>query len=609
MARSLALALLCAAFLLSLLPAAPLTARLAAQQIVPPVPQELLRRAVTLVAETRGSDRAPGWERAVVNPNAQPLYRPDLSGPAYYEFSVELALTGTTRRPGGFIILSTDTHDFPVAHWSAQGKAPSQLLRDRATTPGKPAPQGLKFYKLDVLSYAAEDQSGALVAELGDMPAKVAGLTPELLAADTLVESEAIPTITGDDAQAATVQYTTVITGNPSSPLTMSAWASWAELKQEYAATYGPWLAELKANASGDWEVAGALQRDGDLLAPGDSYPLALLGDGADVRLEGPGAVHVTAAPESQGSATPTLRIDVHSAVSGKFLPLAVQLHYPGGTREQVNFIIGERTAPPEARIFLPLLRTGGTPSGSGATAEIAPDEGAAAATLANDYGSWSSWETFWAGTHEDQRLYRQIQVGEAPNSSSCVSGCGATAWAMLFGWVDFRASHAGSKWVNRWGVYRVNGGTGANAVAPRNIDAGVRNMQWEIRNDIDTFCFSGSGATSPWNMIQVTNYLDGRSALRVTDKYSPIGNRRDDLRDFASRTINEERTPTIIGTGWLAHYPLAYGYQRRHRWVYRSVLPDYKQYQREFYVNQGWGGNSNGWIPAETWYAGTVRP
>lgn len=617
MARLVTLVLLCTAFFLSLLPAAPLTAQRLPQQIATPVPQELLRRAVNLVAETRGSERAPGWARAAVNPNAQPLYRPDLNEPAYYEFSVEIELTGTTVRPAGFVILSTDTHDFPVAHWSDQGEAPSRLLKQRATIPGKPAPQELKFYKLDVLAYAAEDQRGTLVAELGDMPAKVTGLTPELLASDALVESEAIPTIDGDDSNAAAMTYTTEITGNVTSPLTISAWADWAEMKREYAAVYGPWLAELKANASGDWEVAEILQRHGDVLAPGDSYPLAMLTDGADVRLEGPGAVHVTGTPEGQGTLAPIVRIDVHSAVSGEFLPLAVHLSYPDGVSEQVNFIIGERIAPAQTRIYLPLLGNGGAPSGSAVTAEpstttsaaFALEEADTEATLSASYGSWSNWTTFWAGTHNDQRLYRQIQIGEAPNTSSCVSGCGATAWAMLFGWVDFRASHSGSMWVNRWGVYRANGGTGSNAVAPRNIDNGVRNMQWEIRNDIDTFCFQGSGATSPWNMIEVTNYLSGRSALRVTDKYSVIGRKRDDLRDFASKTINEQRTPVIIGTGWLAHYPLAYGYQRRERWVYRTVLSDYKQYQREFYVNQGWSGNSNGWIPAQTWYAGTVRP
>jgi len=607
MVRSYALVLLCATFLLSLVPAAPLAAHFSSQQIVSPVPQELLRRAINLVAETRGSERAPDWDQAVVNPNAQPFYRPDMSAPAYYEFSVEIDPTGTTRRPAGFIILSTDTHDFPVAHWSAQGEAPSQLLRDLATTPGTPAPEELTFYKLDVLSYAAEDRSGTLVAELGEMPVKVTGLTAALLASDALVESDAIPTIIDDDSQAATVTYTTVITGNVTSPLTMSAWANWAEMKREYAATYGPWLAELKANASGDWEVADILQRNGDVLSPGDSYPLALLADGAEVQLEGTGAVHVTTATEGQGSTAPTLRIDVNSAVSGEFLPLAVQLLYPDGTSERVNFIIGDRTPP--ARIFLPLLSHTGTPSSNATTAEVAPEETRDAATLAKSYGPWSTWTTFWAGTHEDQRLYRQIKIGEAPNTSSCVSGCGATAWAMLLGWVDFRASHPGSIYAKRWGVFRANGGTGVDVVAPRTLDNGVRNMQWEIRNDIDTFCFKGSGATVPWKMIRVANYLNGRSALKVSDKYSIIGAKRSDLRGIAAASISERGTPAIIGTGWLAHYPLAYGYQRRERWVYRKVLSDYKQYQREFYVNQGWSGSSNGWIPAETWYAGTVRP
>jgi len=284
-----------------------------------------------------------------------------------------------------------------------------------------------------------------------------------------------------------------------------------------------------------------------------------------------------------------------------------VQLLYPDGTSERVNFIIGDRTPP--ARIFLPLLSHTGTPSSNATTAEVAPEEPRDAATLAKSYGPWSTWTTFWAGTHEDQRLYRQIKIGEAPNTSSCVSGCGATAWAMLLGWVDFRASHPGSIYAKRWGVFRANGGTGVDVVAPRTLDNGVRNMQWEIRNDIDTFCFKGSGATVQWKMIRVANYLNGRSALKVSDKYSIIGAKRSDLRGIAAASISERGTPAIIGTGWLAHYPLAYGYQRRERWVYRKVLSDYKQYQREFYVNQGWSGSSNGWIPAETWYAGTVRP
>ena len=42
-------------------------------------------------------------------------------------------------------------------------------------------------------------------------------------------------------------------------------------------------------------------------------------------------------------------------------------------------------------------------------------------------WGSWSNWTYYWAGTHDDQRLYGQFKV------NGCWSGCGATAWAMLF--------------------------------------------------------------------------------------------------------------------------------------------------------------------------------
>ena len=606
MTRIITLALLCAAFLVSLLPAVPIQAQATPQL----VPQELLRRAVNLVAEARGTDRAPGWEQAVVNPTAQPLYRPDLSTPAYYEFSVEIAAATGTMQPAGFIVLATGQHDFPVAHWSAEGEAPSRLLTALAMPPGAAAPQGLKFYKLDVLSYVAEDQGGTLVAELGEMPARVTGLTAELLASNATVESEASPSITGDDSRAAEATYTTVITGNVQSPLTLSAWTDWAEMKREYNATYGPWLAELVAKAKGDWEVADLLQRNGDLLSPGDSYPLALLAAGAEVQLDGPGAAHVAAAQEGQSGPSPTLRIDVRSAVDGEFLPLAVQLRYPDGTSEQVNFIIGDRTAAARTRVFLPLVLGSGTPPpNSATTGQPVPENTRSTVTLSKSYGPWSTWTTHWAGAMSDQRLYRQLSLGEAPNSSGCVSGCGATAWAMLLGWVDFRASHSGSSWAKHWGAYRVNGGKGLDAVAPLYVDNGVKNMIWEIRNHVDTFCLGKkNGATHPSTMLDITSYLSGRSTLKVYDTYNIFGARLDKYRDRARDTIING-TPAIIGTGWLSHYPLAFGYQRRERMVYRKVLSDYVQYQREFYVNQGWGGNQNGWIPAETWYAGSVKP
>jgi len=63
----------------------------------------------------------------------------------------------------------------------------------------------------------------------------------------------------------------------------------------------------------------------------------------------------------------------------------------------------------------------------------------------------------------------------------------------MLFGWGDYQAAIGNPYWAPRNGLYRVNGGYGADAVAPLFRDAGVTNMTWEIRNRIGTFCWSGS--------------------------------------------------------------------------------------------------------------------
>ncbi|MEZ5962452.1 MAG: hypothetical protein R3F56_01275 [Planctomycetota bacterium] len=216
----------------------------------------------------------------------------------------------------------------------------------------------------------------------------------------------------------------------------------------------------------------------------------------------------------------------------------------------------------------------------------------------------WSPWVYSWAGTHADQRLYDQFSC------CGCVTGCGATAWAMLFGWIDLKASQNDPRWRYRTGFYRTNGSvTGSAAtIAPRYLDTGVRNMISEIRGHIDTFCAFGSGATFPWDMDEASEYMRTRTPGRISTHYSTVGIHWDDLRDRAIDEIVQNRTPAIIGTGWLSHYPLAYGYAVRYRDV-TSFFTRVRVYSRWFYVNQGWGGSGNGWVEASTWFAGQVMP
>jgi hypothetical protein len=286
------------------------------------------------------------------------------------------------------------------------------------------------------------------------------------------------------------------------------------------------------------------------------------------------------------------------SAKPGTELPLTVDVRYGNGTAESLRFIIlaREDVSQPKAS----------TSKSDGSESVHWADLG----TL----GTWSPWYNSFAGTHGDQRLYGQMASGTGPNTSSCYSGCGATAWSMLFGWGDLQASLGSSTWAKRWGMYRANGGYGADAVAPVLMDTGVRNMAWELRNHIDTFCnpFTDSGATAPWDMDEANDYLKNRSGATVSTHYNILGIHETRLREKARDSIKDRKVPAIIGTGWLTHYPLAYGYRFRNRTVKTCLLficwTD-TEYQRSFYVNQGHSGYGNGWVGASTWFAGELNP
>lgn len=143
-------------------------------------------------------------------------------------------------------------------------------------------------------------------------------------------------------------------------------------------------------------------------------------------------------------------------------------------------------------------------------------------------------------------------------------------------------------------------------------LTIGVSEHQiWEIRNYVETFCWSGSGATYPWKMKHGTKYSNRRSRVGWSIKWDNIGIKKDSLRKHARDTIIDKKSPAIIGTGWLSHYPLAYGYRWRKRRVKKCLIWCWHetQYQRQFYVNQGWNGSGNGWIGADTWFSARIIP
>ncbi len=564
------------------------------------IPIAVHRRAAQHLEEMRGSEMAPGWEYAILEDNVRYLFRPDdQQNPAYYEISVIIVDETGKPTPAGFIILAANENDVPIPHWDFTGDSPTRILDLEAESPIQ------TYYKLDTLSYVAEDRYGNIIARLGQLPPKIEGMDMAWLDQEQeLGESTWIPDTTiPDDQGAGTISGTLIISGTvtPPAELKISGWESWQELKAGYSESYGVFLEQQRREASEFWQGEQADLEHGVVLVKEQIYDMALLWAGPDVTLTGPGVAYITTQVISQGVDLPEFfRVVVASNVPVGLTPFTATVSYDNNVQETVRFQIME-----QHHIYLPSVLS--SHNGSAAARSLAIAGEARGYTSDTIRANWSSWNVFWAGTHAAQRQYNQISAGSPPNTSGCWSGCGATAWGMLFGWADNQAASGNPYWAGRWGLYRQNGGYGANVVAPQNMDTGVRNMIWEIRGRINTFCAFGSGATAPWNMGQAAGYLINRSGTSLSTHYNVLGIHTGGLRDRARDSIIYRGTPAIIGTGWLTHYPLAYGYRWRSR--RRCFIACWTEYDRQFYVNQGWGGNGNGWVSAGTWFAGEIRP
>ncbi|WP_299546295.1 hypothetical protein [uncultured Tateyamaria sp.] len=211
----------------------------------------------------------------------------------------------------------------------------------------------------------------------------------------------------------------------------------------------------------------------------------------------------------------------------------------------------------------------------------------------------------YWADGSASQQPYNQYTV------NGCAIGCGSLAWTILFLWGDRQAGTGNSYWAPRWGLYRQDGGTGADVVSPTSQTAGVNNVIEEIADDVDTFCAFGQGATHPATMGQASRYFSGRTGTTLVEHHNIFGVSESRLREYARNSIRDRDTPAVIGTGWLSHYPVAYGYAWQSRIVRKCFIFCWNEtvYDRWFWVNQGWGGSGNDWVPADTWFAGEIYP
>ncbi len=508
------------------------------------VPVEVYRMAADHVEEANRSEYAPDWKNAHLSGVVWVYYRPDIEGIAYYEFEVV---------PGGFVVVSTGDHDSAIPHWDFTGPPIGRLLEEQAAESRRKIE---RMYKLDAFYYVGEDEKGEKVAEVGNRLVRVDGLTRDLLDVDeeqylgmimTGPEKEA----RDDDAE--NVEHVVLREVEPKDvPVEIGRWSSWKELKRGYADVYDVFIEAQRREVHEEWKGIEMLREKGTMLNPGEETRRALLFPEATYKIDGEGARYVKVERVERREMPPLLRIIVDVAAK-EDTPFTLHITYGNQQSEELRYFIAS---------------------------------------------NHTNSQTWWAGGSFNQCWYHQFAYGDCP------VGCGPVAWAMLFGWADRQAEQGStyySYWQGKWGIYRQNGGYGPNAVAPRFMDDGIRNIIQEINDHVGTFCLWGGGATRPWTMWRAYYYFIGRSSISMRTRWNAAFLPSRTCRRYARDSIKDRNTPAVVGFGWApAHYALAYGYYEKSRW--------WRPNKRRFYVNQGHGG-SRGWISARLWFSGEISP
>ena len=584
------------------------------------LPFAIRSRALQYIVDNKLSVGAD-WATTYLGNDVIPYYRPDIGNtdPAYYEVSVYSDVTRL--KPAGFIILTNQfagnqaeaqvtPHDYPIAHWDSKGTAPSAyLLRSLVASNGS-----VKLWKLDTLSYLAV-QDNRITSRIGNVPALIQGLGQQTF--DTYSSGEnalsELAYVPNNSSQLDDSKYTysgaVVTTKGPQKKDIKGIWSytdfpvedNFDGYRTQYTDAFTPLINQLRNNASALWAVEQRqTPADGLMSIPAPASATTRVGipirgiTSSMMRVIDPNGIFSAAPTLTTAGDFSTLNVTTRALRTGEYPTGSVKFSDGNGNSLEYVFQLIDNN-----------------------TTRIVPPAGMQRSTSR----AWSGWNIWAAGTSVEQRNYNQFNAG------SCASGCGPTAWMMLFGWADAKSVYppvTGQIW-RRWNIYRAGGNNTGSAVSPDvgSVPGGVahntvyagheENAIRYIRNQVDTFCAGSSGATAPWDMDDARYYLSYvGTGTGLTESHNVVGYHEDRLKSYARNEIRYNGRPVVIGTGWLTHYPLAWQYRFRTRpeaWDEGWFDGDDVVYEEQFYVNSGWGGTGNGWVSASTWFAGRINP
>jgi len=603
------------------------------------LPKNILFRALRHIKESKklvGND----WSSYYLGNFTVPLYRPDIGRvvPAYFE--IEIYSDSELQKPAGFIVLTnshpTAKHDYPVAHWNSHGPSITKQLLTLLASTKKTNIQGnpvkTVIWKLDSLCYAAS-KGPALVANIGTIPPLLQGLTQDIFnlfsspdkqsevidmpSLDPLFYPAASSSLPDDGNLKLIWNRTQSGPANASPPFSMrpSSNISFGDYLGSYTINFQYHIDMMRTSVREKW------------IYEDRSYEICDYPTEQNVNVEScVDHVNLPVSADTKSMITiPFLEavlVTVHDP-NGIFSEYA-QFYKPNGQQYPV-LVLTAKSLPTDLSnsVIDDLMATGVVSIGEkivlrmkfylvANSNSIPPPSWIVNPTSVNTRRlQHYVWHNFWAGSHSQQRCYDQYTYG------SCAVGCGPVAWMMLFGWVDLLSSPLGGNVYGRYCAYRSGGVSSGSClnpagIAPPSNDAGVRTAINNIRNRVDTFCILSSGATWPWDMSDASGYLrEMETGLTNTVNYNAVGYHAHSLTRLAAEEIALRHRPAIIGTGWLSHYPLAYGYawQSYPGNFWQQLVGNSVLYHEMFYINTGWGCRCNGWVGSGTWFAGRATP
>lgn len=343
------------------------------------VPLAARRLAAQHLASIHGTEMTAGADAAFLDDKVVPVYRPDIDGVAYYEFTVvgrkqrgsvllsraflnepsdRLSLVQArgkvdsgTSDPIGFIVVTNGRHDFPISHWSLNRLPPSrQILSDPRSGCCKPVPSAgvvARLYRLDSLAYVAEDEGGALVGQTGQIPAAISGLPHSLEKVAGRIDSSTarMEKVPANDDHAEEARHTLERSSKLIPELKRDDEGGWTALKRRYADAFGPLLDHLRTRAAKTWELHDLMLKMGEGIEVGTTHRVALLGDAA-VEFSGDGRRYVDPELDESGDGPPALVLRARRAELQTEQDLDIHVSYRNGEREALKFFIYSREVP-----------------------------------------------------------------------------------------------------------------------------------------------------------------------------------------------------------------------------------------------------------------------